>query len=273
MYSVCDGHGGATCAQFVASHLYPNVVKEACLSPAELATNMLKVAFEHTEASLKRRDKTELRGGSTCVLAWIRALEQQLHVAWLGDSNALLLSQDGDRLLTIPHNVDNKDELERISNAGGFTVFSGGILRVQGQVSITRAFGDFNLKPPLSSEPDVVSVDLSAGRADCLVLGSDGLWDGLSSEEIADYIREFVVSSNNEVDAACERGEVEGNLAKHLIAEAKQGGSCDNISIVVVFLRPFQCVRTEWERAAAGNSGSACNNRCSVTATVDYACV
>lgn len=52
---------------------------------------------------------------------------------------------------------------------------SGDVPRVNGQLAVSRAFGDKSLKSHLRSDPDVqdTTVDINT---DILVLASDGLW-------------------------------------------------------------------------------------------------
>lgn len=54
-------------------------------------------------------------------------------------------------------------------------IISGDVARVNGQLAVSRAFGDKNLKSHLSSDPDVTNADVDA-ETDLLILASDGLW-------------------------------------------------------------------------------------------------
>lgn len=54
-------------------------------------------------------------------------------------------------------------------------IISGDVARVNGQLAVSRAFGDKNLKSHLSSDPDVTNADVDADT-DLLILASDGLW-------------------------------------------------------------------------------------------------
>lgn len=51
----------------------------------------------------------------------------------------------------------------------------GDVARVNGQLAVSRAFGDKNLKTHLRSDPDVQNADVDSDT-DILVLASDGLW-------------------------------------------------------------------------------------------------
>jgi len=52
---------------------------------------------------------------------------------------------------------------------------SGDVARVNGQLAVSRAFGDKNLKSHLRSDPDVHQSDINPD-AELLILASDGLW-------------------------------------------------------------------------------------------------
>lgn len=70
-----------------------------------------------------------------------------------------------------------------------------------GTIGVTRGFGDHGLKaantgvsikPFLSSQPEVQSLDLEdlvANERDCIVLATDGLWDVVSDKDAAEVLR------------------------------------------------------------------------------------
>ena len=51
----------------------------------------------------------------------------------------------------------------------------GDVPRVNGQLAVSRAFGDKGLKTHLSSEPDIRDAYVD-NQTDVLVLASDGIW-------------------------------------------------------------------------------------------------
>lgn len=55
------------------------------------------------------------------------------------------------------------------------SVLSGDVPRVNGQLAVSRAFGDKSLKAHLRSDPDVKDSSID-DHTDVLVLASDGLW-------------------------------------------------------------------------------------------------
>ena len=52
---------------------------------------------------------------------------------------------------------------------------SGDVPRVNGQLAVSRAFGDKSLKSHLRSDPDIRHADIDR-NTDLLILASDGLW-------------------------------------------------------------------------------------------------
>lgn len=52
---------------------------------------------------------------------------------------------------------------------------SGDVPRVNGQLAVSRAFGDKSLKSHLRSDPDIRHADIDH-NTDILILASDGLW-------------------------------------------------------------------------------------------------
>lgn len=52
---------------------------------------------------------------------------------------------------------------------------TGDVPRVNGQLAVSRAFGDKSLKSHLRSDPDVKNTAVNSDT-DILILASDGLW-------------------------------------------------------------------------------------------------
>jgi len=51
----------------------------------------------------------------------------------------------------------------------------GDVPRVNGQLAVSRAFGDRSLKSHLRSDPDVQTIDIDVD-IEILILASDGIW-------------------------------------------------------------------------------------------------
>eukprot|EP00955_Chlamydomonas_euryale_P010011 107421-Chlamydomonas_euryale.AAC.8 len=82
--------------------------------------------------------------------------------------------------MTVDHKPNNKDEKERIENAGGVVIWAG-TWRVGGVLAVSRAFGDKPLKQFVISTPHVRE-DMLSRDDEFLILASDGVWDVINNE-------------------------------------------------------------------------------------------
>ncbi|XP_030225606.1 protein phosphatase 1F, partial [Gadus morhua] len=178
-YGVFDGHGGVDAAVFAAAHLQVLLSQEAELRSAAAAA--FRHAFQLTDQMFRdKAGRERLRSGSTGVAVLIQ--DQDLTLAWLGDSQALLVTQGHVVPLMEPHKPEREDERRRVEELGGCVTFSG-CWRVNGTYAVSRAIGDFDQKPYVSGEADSVTVSLSGGE-DFLLLACDGFFDTVSAAEV-----------------------------------------------------------------------------------------
>ncbi|CAI9565454.1 unnamed protein product [Staurois parvus] len=184
----------------------------------------LKEAFQRTDAMFLRKAKRErLRSGTTGVCALLEG--ERLHVAWLGDSQALLVQQGSPVILMEPHKPEREDERERIEALGGCVTYMG-CWRVNGTLAVSRAIGDIDQKPYVSGEGDVTT-HIFSGTEDFLVLACDGFYDAVTSSEVPSLVLGHL--QENDGDGQ--------HVAERLVSAAKEGGSSDNITVMVVFLQ------------------------------------
>lgn len=219
-FAVYDGHSGVDASNFSATHLHCHLARNK-----NLATDprlALKEAFEETDECFVAKAKREgLRSGSTGVAVFIKG--ESLYVAWLGDSQVVLCKAGQHHLLMDPHKPNREDERQRIEALGGCVVFFGA-WRVNGSLSVSRAIGDAEHKPYISGEPDTEELDLE-GDEDFLILACDGLWDVIKPSEAVNAVCQYLAEGGDRA-----------SVAKCLVDGAKDAGSNDNISVVVVFL-------------------------------------
>lgn len=132
----------------------------------------------------------ESNAGCTANVALI--VKDKLYVANAGDSRCMVATKGDAIFLSEDHKPDNKEEKDRIENAGG-EVFEG---RINGRLNLSRALGDFDYKDneQLSSReqlvialPDVKVWNLSADD-EFLLLGCDGIWECLPAKQIYEFL-------------------------------------------------------------------------------------
>lgn len=236
-YAVFDGHAGVEAAAYATAHLHYNIARHPdFLNDPAVA---IREGFATTERNfLQRSSKEGMKSGCTAVCCLLRedSAGTKLYTGWLGDSQAMLVRQGRPVALVEPHKPDREDERKRIEELGG-AVLMMGTWRVNGALAVSRALGDAEHKPYVSSDPDVSAIDLD-GTEDFLVLGCDGLWDQLDPDDVAGHIYRAVGKSP---------GEVQG-VAQGLVQRARECGSTDNITAIVVFLRDPQELSADFSR-------------------------
>ncbi|OIV91577.1 hypothetical protein TanjilG_08989 [Lupinus angustifolius] len=214
LFAIYDGHLGDTVPAYLQKHLFSNILKEDEFW-TDPSSSIIK-AYETTDQAVLSHDPDLGRGGSTAVTA-ILINNQKLWVANVGDSRAVL-SKGG---VAIQMSIDHEPNTERgfIENKGGFVSnLPGDVARVNGQLAVSRAFGDKNLKSHLRADPDVDQDDIDSDT-ELLILASDGVWKVMANQEAVDIARRIRDPQK---------------AAKQLVDEALDRESKDDISCIVV---------------------------------------
>ncbi|KAL9253405.1 putative protein phosphatase 2C 10 [Drosera capensis] len=214
LFAIYDGHLGDTVPTYLQKHLFSNILKEENFWSDPSAS--ISKAYESTDQAILSHSPDLGRGGSTAVTT-ILIDGQKLYVANVGDSRAILSRRGQAVQMTTDHEPNT--ERGSIENKGGFVSnMPGDVARVDGQLAVSRAFGDKNLKSHLRSDPDIKKADINHDT-DLLILASDGLWKVMSNQEAVDIARKI----KDPLKAA-----------KQLATEALNRESKDDISCVVV---------------------------------------
>ncbi|XP_057667078.1 titin-like isoform X1 [Diorhabda carinulata] len=234
-YAVFDGHAGSHAAEYCSGHLHQFLAENKYF--ASNPKQALLDAFCKTDALFIDKCKVEnFSSGATAVVALLRPKEKMLYVAWAGDSQALLVNKTRAFQIVDPHKPCREDERERIEKRGG-CVMLWGTWRVNGQLAVSRAIGDPEYKPFVTAVPDIQEITLD--NDDFLVIACDGLWDILSNEVVARTVYNLVTENPDDTS----------RISQRLVQIAKEQGSSDNITVIVVFLREPSKIAAEayWE--------------------------
>ncbi len=164
--------------------------------------------------------------GSCGLLSFYDSYTKQLRVAVTGDSRAVLgsLNAKGQwtaKALSVDQTGSNKDEEQRLrsEHPGEPRVINRG--RVLGNLEPTRAFGDARYKwtadiqekltknffgrsspaelktpPYVTAEPVVSTTNIKPENGDFMVIGSDGLYELLSNDEIVGLVVQWMDKNN-----------------------------------------------------------------------------
>ncbi|XP_004377924.1 protein phosphatase 1E [Trichechus manatus latirostris] len=221
-FAVFDGHGGVDAAIYASIHLHVNLVRQEIFphDPAEALCRAFRVTDERF---VQKAARESLRCGTTGVVTFIRG--NMLHVAWVGDSQVMLVRKGQAVELMKPHKPDREDEKQRIEALGGCVVWFGA-WRVNGSLSVSRAIGDAEHKPYICGDADSASTVLD-GTEDYLILACDGFYDTVNPDEAVKVVSDHLKENNGDSSM----------VAHKLVASARDAGSSDNITVIVVFLR------------------------------------
>ncbi|KAK8515045.1 hypothetical protein V6N13_121995 [Hibiscus sabdariffa] len=173
-----DGHGCSHVAMKCRDRFH-EIVKEEIEACGGGKTVDWKLTMER---SFERMDMGSSRiydaVGSTAVVAIVTP--ENIVVANCGDSRAVLCRDGVAQPLSDDHKPDRPDGTAPIEEAGGRVIYWDGP-RVLGVLAMSRAIGDNYLKPFVIPEPEVTITERTS-EDECLILGSDGLWDVVTNE-------------------------------------------------------------------------------------------
>ncbi|XP_065314080.1 probable protein phosphatase 2C T23F11.1 isoform X2 [Gordionus sp. m RMFG-2023] len=241
-FGVFDGHGGNRTAEYSSHHLVQKIVERS-----EYGEGNIQQAIENAYLELddEMRHCEELKNdksGTTAICVIIK--NSKLYCANVGDSRGIICIKGIASPLSIDHKPSDPQEIARIESSGSFVSFD----RVNGILAMSRALGDFSFKintnlPPekqcISPFPDVKTVDLTTSSdIDFVLLASDGIWDVLNNQQVADFVVSQAHQNRHKPHKICEQM-IDKCLAADTLSPLSASG-LDNMTIVlIVFLQPL----------------------------------
>lgn len=232
-FGVYDGHGGDKVAQFAGENLHIIISVQDAYEEGNIE-QALKDGFLATDRAILSDPKFENEAsGCTATVGIIS--DTKIFVANAGDSRSVLGVKGRAKPLSFDHKPLNEGEKARIISAGG-TVEQG---RVNGNLALSRAIGDFDFKKSayLAPEqqavtvyPDVTIHDIS-NDDEFMVIACDGIWDCRSSQDVIEFVRRGI-AAKQELSKICE------NLMDNCLSpESEPGGiGCDNMTLMIIGL-------------------------------------
>lgn len=261
LFGVYDGHGGEMVAHYMAKHFPDHLLATKKLtSDQSQVESQAKEAFETAlmsiDAELRALPDVENgkdQSGSTAVMT----LLSPTHVICsnTGDSRAVL-SRGGEAVaLSDDHKPDNAIEKDRVQAAGGEVKFG----RVNGDLAVSRAVGDFIYKrcetqpaerQAVTAFPEIKAFERNPAD-EFVILACDGIWDVMSSQQVVSKVLDLLQHGrppkpapppgDEESDAAPPPPPREwdiGAVCEALIDHCLELGSRDNMSVILVLLKP-----------------------------------
>jgi len=233
-FAVYDGHGGKDASKFCSEKMHKNAVKSKSFQTNK--RKALRRAFTKTNESYMLKAKDD---GCTALVALLT--EKHLYVANAGDCRCVLFQNGKAVQMSKDHKPTDIEEKKRIEEADHEVTTEailqngkrvGTIGRVDGELSVSRAIGDFRFKDNFGQDdekqaitcvPEITETEIQRGQF--FVLACDGVWDVMSNQEVVDFLQHHLLSSNIQ------------QAADQLVQEAFQKGSTDNITAVVVAVK------------------------------------
>ena len=221
MFGIYDGHGGTWVSRYLERNL-PNYYMDKKFS-LPFSPEYHYQVFRLVQSQLLK-NSLGYSNGSTCLICLMYKYEDSilLNTVNLGDSRLSIVYANGtSKAITKDHKPDDSVEKSRLEKMGGEVYKDSESVYRIGDLSLSRAFGDGDNAPYISQKPDVFFNKITP-QTKYIIMGCDGLWDVIESEEIGKIINRLVKKNNPD------------NLAVELAKLAIEKGSTDNVSVIVI---------------------------------------
>ena len=269
-FGIYDGHGGNKCADYLRDSLhklifsdenYPENVNEA------IKNGFLKAENDFlNNHSLDKNNNMNIidRSGSCAIIVII--IENKIYVANVGDSRGLLSKNNGNEyiIITEDHKPCNEKEQKRIMENGGEVyqtqtpingiendtlnnqILLGPYRVLPGRLSVSRTIGDIEAKKVqfggnpkvIVPYPDIFCYDLNKDDIDFIILGCDGIYDQISSNEILDLA--WMIFNNEEINNNSTIHDKCGLIVDFILKASMARKSFDNVTCVIIALKDYK---------------------------------
>lgn len=174
------------------------------------------------------------RSGSTAVVVVLTP--NHILCANTGDSRSIMQRHGKVVPLSFDHKPSNVVERRRIQQANGYVKRK----RVDGDLAVSRAFGDFCMKqasePPhkVIVDPDILIYPRDLSGDEFIVLACDGVWDVATNEMCCEYIQKLLWD-----------GEINlGNICEEALDTCLERKSRDNMTMMLIGLPALRADRS-----------------------------
>ncbi|EAS02121.2 protein phosphatase 2c (macronuclear) [Tetrahymena thermophila SB210] len=258
-FAIYDGHGGSNCSDFLRDNLHLFIVRDEFF-PSN-PTEAIKRGIQFAEQSFLQTAESNMdRSGSCAIIVMI--LDDVAYTVNIGDSRAIVSLRNGQSIESLSIDHKPEDERQRIEAAGGkvyqATVNTQNLMfqgvkinpphRVfPGKLSVSRTIGDYEAKSQkyggnpkvIISDPDIVVTKITQDH-DFILLGCDGVFDRLSTQEVG----KIFWTSAQQSDLTDQSGDVDihkqcGIGIEAVMRETFERKSLDNITLVAISFDGF----------------------------------
>jgi len=233
LFIVFDGHSGAQYANQVATE-FPNFLAgqepfSTLKDGDEYNTEDIKAALRKAFLDYDKQMQTVPNiATSGCTATGVLITPKHFFIMNIGDSRSVVCRNSTVFFATEDHKPTHYSERMRIEKAGGHVTQN----RVNGQLAVSRALGDFEMKRNnscdqisqlVSPEADVTVLDRIEEKDNFITICCDGIFDVLSNEEVVSYFVSRIPYKRHLKD-----------LCEDLADMACFKGSKDNLSVLII---------------------------------------
>lgn len=265
-FSVFDGHGGNKCANFLRENLHQYILNDPAFPKNVTQAQRNGIYKAENDFLQKAKSGSDINKSGSCVIV-VLFVNQISYFVNVGDSRGIISSKRGNikKSVTEDHTPSTDLESKRIYDAGGKIYrtrlpmninlnlfekidneklesnFFGPFRVVPGKLSVSRTIGDIFAKDPsLGGNPDVVvcepdifpkTIDKSD---DFIILGSDGIFDVLDTNEIINISWSILNKSLNR-GVKCIH-QLSKDCVEAIILESMKKKSTDNLTAIFIVL-------------------------------------
>lgn len=229
LYAVFDGHGNDSVSVFLQMY-FKDVLRNELFAGHNTQTISMSMFNACKKMSEILPAQIGQIAGSTALI--VLESKEELYVANIGDCRALINRGAEALQITIDHKPNLKSEYDRIIAAGGFVATDPmGTPRVNGNLALSRSFGDTYLAPSVTWTPDVFHY-LLFPECHYIFVASDGVYDAVQNNEIVDIVNEELSKQVKSVSGSgCQTAL--SNASNRILVLARSRGSGDNITIII----------------------------------------
>lgn len=250
LYAVFDGHGGSNVARECSSSMcrtLRQLVHTQAREHTDYARVLTSCFLEMDQDIREDAELTREQSGCTATAVLISKNQQKIVCANAGDSRTVLATRGVAKALSFDHKPNMIGESSRILAAGGWVDMN----RVNGNLALSRAIGDFTYKRNASlgpreqivtALPDIIQHSINLDQDEFVILACDGIWDCLTSQECVDLVHYGINTCTMSLSDICSR------IIDVCCAPTIEGSGigCDNMSIEIVALLKSGESTTEW---------------------------
>jgi len=231
-FGIFDGHSGNLCANYMSENLYKNIDSVEDFTDLDA---LAKTCIKADEHFLNMEQYIYNDDGCACIFTLAKNENGKISLTNgnIGDSRTIFAKKEtGGTYKAVPCSFDHKPtdvkEKERIEAAKGYV----SLQRVDGQLALSRAFGDRQLKTPIdypgekkkvTANPDFI-VEQGTSE-DFLFMACDGIFeaDVFGRQDVVTWVANKMESTQ---DLAL--------ICAMLLDECLDRGSHDNMSAMII---------------------------------------